>query len=605
MTKRLSALLVAAAAVLALTAASGAMAGGSHGDSHGNNDLRKIDHIVVIYEENHSFDNLYGGWEGVNGPSHADPAHTTQIGQTGASTFAPFECLYMDDLNLQAQSAANPTAPLSDTCDNTTGGAFPSHFRNAPFQIDDFLAPTDTTCPPNPLVAFTSPNGWKKGTGSPGGCTRDIVHRFYEEQFQLNNGHQNRYAVQSDAGGLVMGTYDTKQLPVYEYLHQHHHPRYAILDDFFQGAFGGSFLNHQWLIAAAPPVCNAANACPANATHSVLDRNGSPTLSSPPASNRPPGMGALYTSPDTGLVNGPLTQSCGLATTVAGLACGDYGVNTMQPAFQPSGLFGAKLPAQTNPTIGDRLTNKGVDWAWYSGGWSNANGDVGAPGWTNGAAPSPTPTGCSDPFVDPGVSHWPECPDNLFQYHHQPFNYYANFSTATTDGLANRAAHLKDEEEFIQQAQASDHCMLKPVSFIKPIGEENEHPGYASEPNGSDHLVSLLQDIQNSKCAKNTMVIVTYDEFGGQWDHVPPPGQGHAKGPHDQWGPGTRIPTLVITPHLKGRFVVDHTQYDTTSILTTIEDRYHLKPLGTRDAAVNSLDDVFDARSPFRNKHHH
>ena len=118
------------------------------------------------------------------------------------------------------------------------------------------------------------------------------------------------------------------------------------------------------------------------------------------------------------------------------------------------------------------------------------------------------------------------------------------------------------------------------MSFIKPIGEENEHPGYASEPGGSDHLVSLLQAIENSKCRKNTMVVVTYDEFGGQWDHVSPPGQGNNNGPHDVWGPGTRIPALVLGPHLKGPFVVDHTQHDTTSILATIEQRYGLARSG-------------------------
>jgi len=64
-----------------------------------DNKLRQIQHIVVIYEENHSFDNLYGGWEGVNGLSNADVAHTTQINQAGTQ----FQCLYMDDLNLQAQ----------------------------------------------------------------------------------------------------------------------------------------------------------------------------------------------------------------------------------------------------------------------------------------------------------------------------------------------------------------------------------------------------------------------------------------------------------------------------------------------------------------------
>ena len=288
-------------------------------------------------------------------------------------------------------------------------------------------------------------------------------------------------------------------------------------------------------------------------------------------------MGALYASPDTGLVNGVLTQSCGLPTTVAGFACGNYSVNTQTPAFQPTSGFAPRLPAQTNPTIGDRLTGAGVDWAWYSGGWSNANGSVGEPGWSNGTAPAPTPTGCSDPNVDPTVAAWPECPDNLFQYHHQPFNYYAPFTTATPEGLANRAAHLRDEQEFIQLANGStNHCDLPPVSFIKPIGEENEHPGYASEPNGSDHLVSLLQSIEGSTCKENTMVIVTYDEFGGEWDHVPPPGQGNSNGPHDQWGPGTRIPALVLSPHLKGPFVVDSTQYDTTSILATIEQKYGL-----------------------------
>jgi phospholipase C len=570
--------------------------------------LRQIKHFVVIYEENHSFDNLYGGWEGVNGLANADADHTTQRNQAGM----PFQCLYMDDINLQAMSAANPTAPLSSTCtDTTTATPFPSHFTNAPFKIDDFLTPTDTTCPPNPLVAFSSANGFKNGTGSPGGCTRDLVHRFYQEQFQLHGGAQDRYILGSDAGGLTMGYYDTKALPLYEYLHEQGHPHYAILDNFFQAAFGGSFLNHQWLIAAASPVCNAANGCPTAAplgpaTHSVLDANGFPQLSYPPASNRPPGMGPLYVSPTaSGLVDGPLTQSCGLSTTIAGLACGDFGVNTMQPPYAPSGAFGAVLPAQTNPTIGDRLTANDIDWAWYAGGWSNANGDVGAPGWTNGSSAASTPTGCLDPYVDPSsrggvpVAHWPICPDNLFQYHHQPFNYFLGFSRNTDTGKANRTAHLKDEQEFIQLANDSGkECKLKPVSFVKPFGTENEHPGYASEPDGSDHLVDLLKSIENGACAKDTMVIVTYDEFGGQWDHVSPPGQGNENGPHDVWGPGTRIPAVVLAPHLAGPFVVDSTEHDTTSILATLEHRYGLDPLGTRDAAVADLSSAFIAKQP-------
>ena len=277
----------------------------------------------------------------------------------------------------------------------------------------------------------------------------------------------------------------------------------------------------------------------------------------------------------------------------------------MQPSYVPAGAFGAVLPPQTNPTIGDSLNSQGVDWAWYAGGWSNAAGLVGDPGWTNGSVADPnTPTGCLDPYVDPSkrgtvpTSHWPVCPDNVFQYHHQPFNYFKAFDPATPAGAANRKAHLRDEQEFIQLAQASTkHCDLKPVSFVKPFGTENEHPGYASEPNGSDHLVELLSAIENSKCGENTMVIVTYDEFGGEWDHVSPPGQGNSNGPHDEWGPGTRVPALVLSPHLNGPFVVDSTEYDTTSILATIEQRFGLAALGpdTRDGKVASISNVFDA----------
>jgi phospholipase C len=146
------------------------------------------------------------------------------------------------------------------------------------------------------------------------------------------------------------------------------------------------------------------------------------------------------------------------------------------------------------------------------------------------------------------------------------------------------------------QSSTDERCNLKSVSFVKPIGLDNEHPGYTSESAGSSHLVKLLKAIEGSACAKDTLVVTTYDEFGGQWDHVAPPGQGSTVGPHDQWGPGTRIPALIIAPRLRSEFVVDSTQYDTTSILASIEHRFGLAPLGTRDAAVKDLSTVFRAQ---------
>jgi acid phosphatase len=556
---RVTSVAIAAALALAVPAVASA-----HGHGDGGHGMKGVDRIVVIYEENHSFDNLYGGWEGVNGLNKADPAHTTQVNQAGT----PYTCLLQNDVNLTSP-------PLSATChDATTATPFDSHFTNDPFQIDDFIPATAKTCPAPGVFAA---NGVPDPTGLPGGCTRDLVHRYYQEQYQLNDGKQNRYVTGSDAVGLTMGTYDTRALPIYKYLHAPGHPDYAIADRFFQGAFGGSFLNHQWLVAAATPTYpNADKSGGTTDLHSVVDANGMP--------NTYP----LY-KPTTTVKDGALTALCG-GSLPAGLGCGDYAVNTIQPPYQPySSATAAKLPPQTAPTIGDRLSAKGVDWAWYSGGWSNADGDVDAPGWTNGGGMT-----CTDPNTATGAA-WPHCPDKLFQYHHQPLNYFASFAP----GTAARAQHLRDEAEFIAAAKDSKAtCKLKPVSIIKPIGAENEHPGYASESTGSDHLVDLLSTIRSSRCAKDTMVVVTYDEFGGQWDHVSPPGQDGSRGPHDVWGPGTRIPALVLAPHLRGDFVVDDTQYDTTSIMATIERRFGLKPVSSRDRQVNDLSNVFKVGSP-------
>jgi acid phosphatase len=325
--------------------------------------------------------------------------------------------------------------------------------------------------------------------------------------------------------------------------------------------------------------------------HSVVDENGMPT-SYP-----------LYASPlGDAAKDLALTASCspaeGRPATPAGVTCGDFAVNTIQPFYQPFAPKTAdnrRLPPQTAPTIGDRLSAAQVSWAWYSGGWSNADGDVGGPGWTNGTGPAPATADNASPCPDPAAlatATWPNCPDRLFQFHHQPLNYFASFAP----GTRARARHLRDEAEFLAQAAASkQRCRLEEVSFIKPVGAENEHPGYASVSTGSDHLVDLIKAVRGGACRRNTMIVVTYDEFGGQWDHVPPPGQGGTPGPHDAMGPSTRIPALVLAPGLRHRFAVDHEQHDTTSIMATLEHKYDLPPVGSRDAAVQDLSTVFSA----------
>ena len=453
--------------------------------------------------------------------------HTTQVAQNGDA----YGCLLQDDVNL-----SSPT-PLPTTCIDSAHGVPASHFTNDPFTIDNFIGPMDKTCPAPGVFAA---NGVLKDSAGAlaGGCTRDLVHRFYQEQYQLNGGKQNRYVTGSDAVGLTMGQYDTKSLPIYDYLHGKHAPNYVIADHFFQAAFGGSFLNHQFLVAARAPVDTAAGPGGADAAlHSVVDTGGFPNATYP-----------LY-HPTTAVKDAQLTQACG-ADANPNVACGDNAVNTMQPSNPPFG-GGAQLPLIDDakyPNIGDELSAKNVSWNWYAGGWNDA------------AAGTPGP---------------------LFQFHHQPLNYFANYAP----GQPGRA-HLKDEVDFVASAKRGT---LPAVSFVKPYGAENEHPGYASEPDGSDHLVDLLKTVLSGPQAKDTLIVVTYDEFGGQWDHVSPPGKDSpTTGVHDQWGPGTRIPALVLSKTMK-RSGVDHTVYDTTSILATIEHGLGLAPLSSRDGAVADL----------------
>jgi phospholipase C len=529
---------------LAAYAPAGAAEGSHHGQRHGHHHGRHADglpggykHLVVIYEENHSFDNLYGSWgdvrgQHVDGLADAPAAKRTQVDQFGTA----FTCLQQVDVNLTSP-------PLSDTCQDPAHSIPSSHFGNDIFDIDDFIAPSDRTCPV-PVAGVPSPaNGVPKSPDNdPGGCTRDLVHRFYQEKYQIDGGKQDRYTTGSDAVGLTQGVYETQKLPIYRYLHSKGAPKYVIADRFFQGASGGSFLNHQWLIAARAPLDTdplvGTTPTPAQTgRNSVLDANG---------------MVNTYPQyhPVGPVLDGELTQVCPGGGNDEVAACGNFAVNTVQPGQAPRNENGRRIPLiddSVYPNIGDRMSDAGISWAWYAGGWNQAE-----------------------------AGH----PDPLFQFHHQPFNYFADYAP----GQPGRA-HLRDEDEF---RAAARNGTLPTVSFVKPSGAENEHPGYTSEPKGSDHLVDLLRDITEGDSAGNTLVVVTYDEFGGQWDHVSPPGTGSTVGAHDAWGPGTRIPALILSRSLK-HSGVDHTVYDTTSIMTTIERSFGLAPVATRDAVVNDL----------------
>jgi len=167
----------------------------------------------------------------------------------------------------------------------------------------------------------------------------------------------------------------------------------------------------------------------------------------------------------------------------------------------------------------------------------------------------------------------------IFQPHHQPFNYYARFAP----GSADRAKHLKDEKELVA---AIDAGTLPQVAFFKPTGRYNEHPSYTDVTTGDEHIAALLERLRKSPQWPKMAVIVTYDENGGFWDHVAPP-----KG--DRWGPGTRIPTIIVSPWAKKAYI-DSTPYDTTSILKFVTRRFGLDPLPGVRENMGDLTGAFD-----------
>jgi phospholipase C len=246
-----------------------------------------------------------------------------------------------------------------------------------------------------------------------------------------------------------------------------------------------------------------------------------------------------------------------------------FAVNTSQPAYQPSGIppapngpkeladpagdarNGLPVPPQTSTTIGDLLSAKGISWAWYAGAYKQALED--------GEQPA---------SVKRKIIYTRDNNSPNFQPHHQPFNYFAHFAP----GTAERAKHLLDGEDFVKAIETGT---LPAVSFYKPAGRDTQHPSYTDIVTGDIHIDGLLQKLRASPQWKDMLVIVTYDENGGYWDHVAPP---TGAGWGDRFGPGSRIPTLLIGPHVKKGFV-DHTTYDTTSILQFISKRFGLAQL--------------------------
>ena len=124
------------------------------------------------------------------------------------------------------------------------------------------------------------------------------------------------------------------------------------------------------------------------------------------------------------------------------------------------------------------------------------------------------------------------------------------------------------------------------VSWLVPPPGFNEHPGFVSVCEGENYTVRFVNAIMESEFWKETAIIITWDDFGGFYDHVPPP---HV----DEMGFGPRVPLLVISPWAREGFI-DSTHFEFSSILKFMETIYGLEPMTERDARANNLLTAFD-----------
>jgi acid phosphatase len=482
-----------------------------------------VKNVVVIYLENRSFNNLFADFPGLAEPLSGVPAQAAAQKDRDGSVLPELPKIWGGMVPARQNLGGKDYLIKEDDI---------QHLPNAPFKLSD-----------------------AQGKPLPEGLvTRDLVHNFYHNQMQINGGRNDGFVAWGDSGALVMGRYGetSTTLGLYQIARE-----FTLCDNFFMGAFGGSYLNHQFLISGRTPEFFNAAETPARKKIAVLEDG--------PQGVR---LAVAPDSPRSALDGKPKFVNNGAITPDG------YAVNTMAPPYQPSWVRPAPgfdatmadpqdpsvLPPQSYRTIGDLLSERSVGWAWYGGAWQAA-----LDGRGEGSRPN-------------------------FQHHHQPFNYFTQFAP----GTAARERHIRDgglgdspiSNKFIADVVAG---RLPAVSFYKPQGNLNLHAGYSDIESGDAHVANVIEHLKKSPQWKNMVVIITFDENGGWWDHVAPP-----KG--DRWGPGSRIPALIVSPFAK-RGAVDHNFYDTTSILRFIT-RLHGLPLLEGLAARNAAFEARGARPP-------
>ncbi|MGA8532673.1 MAG: alkaline phosphatase family protein [Candidatus Tumulicola sp.] len=227
------------------------------------------------------------------------------------------------------------------------------------------------------------------------------------------------------------------------------------------------------------------------------------------------------------------------------------------------------FPCFTYSTIRDLLDAKGVSWKYYVPVFPKDGGQM----WNAFDAVS---------AVRYDKDEWP--------HKEAPWNCTGScVSWPETNVLCDAAGSTASP---CPSPYPSGTVSLPAVSWVIPDNEDSDH--YSLSPSGKlvdygpDWVASVVNTIGQSSYWKSTAIIVLWDDWGGFYDHVPPPQL-------DYVGLGFRVPMIVVSPYAKKGYVA-HTQYEFGSILKFVEETFGLGSLGTTDVRANNLNDAFNFR---------
>jgi phospholipase C len=283
------------------------------------------------------------------------------------------------------------------------------------------------------------------------------------------------------------------------------------------------------------------------------------------------------------------------------------------------------------PNIGDLLNAKGVSWGWFEGGFdltiTNANGTTGCKRSTPAAAAN-----VPSVSVDYIPHHQPfqYYASTRNQSHARPSSAAAiGGSVIPGTSTPEPANHQYDSHDFFDALKAGN---LPAVSFLKAPAFQDGHAGYSDPLDEQTFIVNAINALEQSPFWKDTAVVIAYDDSDGWYDHQMPPivnpsfnpaldtlnGPGLCNNGAQQGSPtpatplngafgqpalggrcgyGTRMPLLVVSPYAKRNFV-DHTLTDQSSILRFIEDNWlsgaRIQPGGSFDTIAGTIENMFD-----------